>query len=363
MPVQFCSSPLTLPDARTMALASDMATNPGSAQMAPTMMRVTPKPDCPLCGAPGKARFAHMRDRLYSAPGTWTLAQCTNSACRLMWLDPMPAIEDLHVAYERYFTHAETTAVAAEPRLPWLVRTPLRVLRKLLMALGRIDRDVRMLAHFGLEHDAPGRILELGAGDGGRVKRLRAKGWAVEAQDVDPHAQVFRLEVEGVRVHRGPLESLDLAPHAYDAIGMNHVLEHLPDPIGTLRRCAELLKPGGKLIAITPNTESLCARIYGFSWMALEPPRHLHLFNARNLADLACRAGYASVRVQPTGANGAGVALGSRHIRDTGRFNLTDLSRNTRESATISLLHVIEGLAPSLGEECVLTARTPAAAP
>jgi SAM-dependent methyltransferase len=226
------------------------------------------------------------------------------------------------------------------------------------MALGSIGRDVRMLNHFGLENAPPGRILELGAGDGGRVKRLREKGWEVDAQDVDPHAQVFRLAGQGVRIHRGPLESLDLPPHAFDVIGMNHVLEHLPDPVGTLRRCAALLKPGGKVVAITPNTDSLCARVYGFSWMALEPPRHLHLFNARNLADLARQAGYASATVQPTGANGAGVALGSRHIRATGRFNLTDLSRSTGESALISAIHVIEGVFPSLGEECVLVART-----
>jgi 2-polyprenyl-3-methyl-5-hydroxy-6-metoxy-1,4-benzoquinol methylase len=336
---------------------TDVAFPPPS-DVSPASIRTSPRPRCPLCDSPGTPKYTGMRDRLYSAPGTWTLARCSNARCGLLWLDPMPLTEDLHIAYQQYFTHAEASESQAQPRLPWLVRTPLRAVRKLLMALGSIGRDVRMLNHFGLENAPPGRILELGAGDGGRVKRLREKGWEVDAQDVDPHAQVFRLAGQGVRIHRGPLESLDLPPHAFDVIGMNHVLEHLPDPVGTLRRCAALLKPGGKVVAITPNTDSLCARVYGFSWMALEPPRHLHLFNARNLADLARQAGYASATVQPTGANGAGVALGSRHIRATGRFNLTDLSRSTGESALISAIHVIEGVFPSLGEECVLVART-----
>jgi 2-polyprenyl-3-methyl-5-hydroxy-6-metoxy-1,4-benzoquinol methylase len=300
--------------------------------------------------------FTGMTDRLYHAPGEWTLARCTDSRCGLLWLDPMPVTEDLHVAYETYYTHGASAMTAEQGHMPSLLRAPFRTMRDFALNLGRISQDLRTLLHLGLEDVPPGRVLELGAGDGRRVERLVALGWLAEGQDVDPNAGVFRLRASGVKVHEGPVEALDLQPASYDAIVMSHVIEHLPAPLQTLRRCLQLLKPGGRLVAVTPNTRSLCARRYGSHWMSLEPPRHLHLFNSDNLRDLARQAGFATADVRTTGANGAGVALASRLIRDTGRFTMTSLSRNARESAIIVLVQAVEALVPALGEECILCA-------
>lgn len=311
---------------------------------------------CAVCGCAGTALYTGMSDRLYEAPGHWALARCTNERCGLLWLDPMPVEDDLHIAYATYYTHGSTLSREAGGHVPSLLRAPFRALRNFALNLGSISADLRTLLHLGLENVPPGRVLELGAGDGRRVERLLGLGWQAEGQDVDPNAGVFRLRDRGVRVHEGPVERLDLEPASYDAIVMSHVIEHLTDPLLTLKHCLRLLKPGGQVVAVTPNTRSLCARRYGFSWMSLEPPRHLHLFNPANLRDLAAQAGFPRIEVRTTGANGAGVALASRLIRDTGRFTMTSLSRNARESAIIVLVQAIEALVPSLGEECILRA-------
>lgn len=319
-------------------------------------IRATRKDRCAVCGSAGVPLFTGMKDRLYDAPGEWSLARCTNARCGLLWLDPMPVTEDLHIAYETYYTHGTSGASDAVGHVPSLLRTPFRALRDFALNLGSIPTDLRALLHLGLEDVSPGSVLELGAGDGRRVERLLGLGWRAEGQDVDPNAGVFRLRDRGVRVHEGPVERLGLQAASYDAIVMSHVIEHLPDPLLTLKTCLKLLKPGGQVVAVTPNTRSLCARRYGFSWMSLEPPRHLHLFSPANLHDIASQAGFARVDVRTTGANGAGVALASRLIRDTGRFTMTSLSRNARESAVIVLVQAIEALLPSLGEECILRA-------
>lgn len=320
-------------------------------------IRATRQDRCAICGSPGETLFAGMRDRLYAAPGEWSLARCTDHRCGLLWLDPMPAVEDLHIAYSAYYTHGAASPAATAGHVPSLLRTSLRALRDVALNLGGIRDDLKTLSYLGLQDDEPGRVLELGAGDGVRVERLLALGWRAEGQDVDPNAGVFRLRTRGVPVHGGPVEQLGLASGSYDAVVMSHVIEHLPDPLRTLKTCLGLLKPGGRLVAVTPSTSSLCARRYGSSWMSLEPPRHLHLFNPDNLRELASQAGFEGVSVQTTGANGAGVALASRLIRDTGRFTMTSLSRNARESAVIVLVQAIEGLLPALGEECILRGR------
>lgn len=320
-------------------------------------IRATRKDRCAICGSPGVSLFTGMTDRLYNAPGEWSLARCTNRRCGLLWLDPMPSEDDLHIAYATYYTHGATGTGVKGSHVPSLLRAPFRALRDLALNLGSISADLRTLLYLGLEHTAPGRVLELGAGDGRRVERLLGLGWHAEGQDVDPNAGVFRLRDRGVLVHEGPIENLDLAPAGYDAIVMSHVIEHLPDPLRTLKACLRLLKPDGQFVSVTPNTGSLCARRYRHSWMSLEPPRHLHLFNSENLRAIALQAGFAAVDVRTTGANGAGVALASRLIRDTGRFSMTSLSRNARESAIIVLVQAVEALFPALGEECILRAR------
>ena len=60
---------------------------------------------------------------------------------------------------------------------------------------------------------------------------------------------------------------------------LNHVVEHLHDPAGVLRRIAAILRPGGTLWIATPNLHALGHRRYGPDWLALDPPRHLVLFH------------------------------------------------------------------------------------
>ena len=76
-----------------------------------------------------------------------------------------------------------------------------------------------------------------------------------------------------------------------DAITLHHVIEHVPDPIALLRECARILRPGGKLAVATPNVESLGHRLFGRCWLALDPPRHLHLFSMPALRACVRKAG------------------------------------------------------------------------
>ncbi len=47
----------------------------------------------------------------------------------------------------------------------------------------------------------------------------------------------------------------------YDTIVMSHVLEHVQDPVLVLNRAKTWLKPGGRIIAVVPNADSLHRRL------------------------------------------------------------------------------------------------------
>jgi SAM-dependent methyltransferase len=99
-----------------------------------------------------------------------------------------------------------------------------------------------------------GAMLDVGCGAGRFIAAFarRKPGWSVAGYDVgDAH----RAEVDttaGVKFYSGP-NGLRGISQRFDLITLNHVLEHLPNPIEVLREIADLLKPAGRLVVRVPS--------------------------------------------------------------------------------------------------------------
>jgi 2-polyprenyl-3-methyl-5-hydroxy-6-metoxy-1,4-benzoquinol methylase len=312
-----------------------------------------------LCGAEGRVLYRDLPDRLFQAPGRWDHRVCPDPRCGLVWLDPMPTPEFIGELYREYYTH-ETERPGERSGLATIKRA-LKQLYELSLALIGVRQRRRRHYLLYLDQARPGTLLEVGCGSGERLAEFRRLGWTVLGQEVDGKAAETAQASFDLPVHVGPLETLE-PDEQFDAVIANHVIEHVHDPVKLIRQSMRLLRPGGRLVIATPNAASLGHRIFGRSWMALDPPRHLYLYSPSTLTKLARRSGLTSWRAWTSEVNAQSVGSGSLNIVRSGRHDVTVLP-----SYAVGLGAVLFQLASTAwrlvdrqaGEECVLSAEKP----
>ncbi|MDN5882041.1 MAG: class I SAM-dependent methyltransferase [Nitrosospira sp.] len=160
------------------------------------------------------------------------------------------------------------------------------------------------------------RLLEIGCGGGQQLEFLRNLGWLAEGLDLDPVA-VEVASARGLKARVGTLKEQSFPNRHFDAVVSSHVIEHVHDPIGLLRECGRILTPDGKLVVITPNTASWGHLWFRSNWLALDPPRHLYLFNPVALRRAAEEAGLTVLHVTSTVRDADGLFRASRDIQKT----------------------------------------------
>lgn len=261
-------------------------------------------PQCILCGREGSLLYSRLRDRLFSAPGRWSLMRCRG--CDLVWLNPRPLPEEIGKLYEDYHTHVVPSGNVNRKRLG-RIRTLVKnsILRSsygyriegarsflgwLLSRLGPL-REMVGGSVLWLHFREKGRLLDIGCGNGQFLARMRDLGWEVMGIEPDPEAVRIAREHFGLEVIQGTVEEVKLPEQSFDVITMNHVVEHLLEPVVVLTKLRRLLKPGGKFIIVTPNAASLGRRFFKRNWLHWDPPRHIFIFSPRSLQSCAERAG------------------------------------------------------------------------
>lgn len=127
-----------------------------------------------------------------------------------------------------------------------------------------------------------GSILDVGCGDGLFFDRLARFGevWGVESDEtLVPAGSRHRA-----RIHLGSFDSGFQPGRRFDLVLMLDVLEHLADPVAALRKAAELLVPGGRVLITVPAFQVL--------WTGHDDlNRHFVRYRRRSLDPLIVGAG------------------------------------------------------------------------
>jgi len=133
-----------------------------------------------------------------------------------------------------------------------------------------------------------GRLLDVGAGSGMLIEQAIQMGY--QAEGVEPSAWLHRVARErSLPVHLGTFPH-SAARGEFDIITLIDVIEHVSDPMELLRNIAGSLAEGGIAIIVTPDVNSVAARILGWSWWHFRVA-HIGYFNKLTLLFALDQAG------------------------------------------------------------------------
>ena len=205
---------------------------------------------------------------------------CRCQSCGLVQIAPIPAPGDLRnyyaIGYRESGRYGSEQASASQ--FP----------RDNLFYFNRGESATTLLASFVGPRAREGmlRVLDIGAGFGHTLHSLTrrypgSESFAVEISEPCVH----HLMSLGVTVYTAPAaEVISALKERFDLIILSHVLEHLPDPVGTLAALRRLLLPGGLLYIEVPNIppDSL-TRYPKHKWFPRADEPHITFFSRETL--------------------------------------------------------------------------------
>ncbi len=97
----------------------------------------------------------------------------------------------------------------------------------------------------------------------------------------------------GLKVFQGELtDSILEKTGKVDVVVMLDVIEHLTDPLTVVKKLYENMNPGGIILIVTGNHDSILSTMMGDKWRLMTPPQHTFFFSTKTLKALVTKAGF-----------------------------------------------------------------------
>lgn len=257
---------------------------------------------CLFCGSRDhEIKITSVEDYYFGTDfGAHDFAQCQH--CDSLWSTTQIKEEHIDKAYAVYYTHE----AVIEPKFDLSLRS--KIIQGYISARFGGDSSVSSTASMWLWQSmakdpenvdwqlrfvpkAPAKILDFGCGNGHYISRLKQLGYEVYGIEPDPKAVEAAQEL-GLNVCTPDEAKGIFGNSTLDAITINHVIEHVPDPIETLQYFHSLLKPGGMIYIEAPNALASGLSVFGKYWRGLEAPRHFSIPSVKGLKKALSYTGF-----------------------------------------------------------------------
>lgn len=229
---------------------------------------------CPICGGKDFTQLAR-HDRYSMGINT---AGCLG--CGLIMTNPMPADDDLNDFYQHHYRRVYRKV--NKPTLSHIKEYAL-------------DARARYLVDYLVRNSwvpRGARVLDVGCAEGSVVAEIGRRVADVELVGVEPGIDFadFARKHGKCTVHPS-LNDVDSCSRPFNLIIVNHVLEHVRDPVRFLKDLKSHLGEGGVIYVDVPDV---------LEYRSLDDLHlaHLYHFSSRTLSAAAAAAGLAVVEMQ-----------------------------------------------------------------
>lgn len=229
--------------------------------------------DCPICQHQHARVVMELYDDRYGYPGQFVLMKCPD--CGHAFLDCNLSPSQLTELYTNYYPRRSLDISTYKPH------TDVRGFSAWFNGLGCsafrwVPKNVR--------------VLDVGCGFGESLGYHTARGCDVYGAEADENIRRVAKEF-GYKVHVGLFDDKLYEQDYFDFVTMDQVIEHVKDPVATLRGVARILKSGGTAILSTPNARGWGSTLFGKRWINWHSPYHLQFFTRQSMHLAAQQAG------------------------------------------------------------------------
>ena len=129
------------------------------------------------------------------------------------------------------------------------------------------------------------RFLDIGCGEGGQLMATTEIGW--KACGLEPSVTHSQSAKDlGFSVINDYLNEGIYDPASFDVVLLSHVIEHILVPNHFLEVVMQLVRPGGRVVIVTPNAAYNAAKLCGPNWMMLQPIDHVSLLTQESFKEM-----------------------------------------------------------------------------
>ena len=143
------------------------------------------------------------------------------------------------------------------------------------------------------------KILDVGCGDGQFVKIVKKKfrNKNIYGSEFSIHTKKPLSQLLGMNFfYKCDLEQIRKKKLKFNLITFWGVLEHLKNPLDTIKSSKKILEDNGKILVLIPNIKSRAFKILGVSTPTINPREHLQFFTESSMKCLAKKSGFKIVK-------------------------------------------------------------------
>ncbi len=144
-----------------------------------------------------------------------------------------------------------------------------------------------------------GTLLDVGAGFGWVVNEAKKRGFDSQGIDQSKTYAAFGKKTLQIDLKNVSLQEFK-SKEKFDIVVLNHVLEHIAEPVSFLKKINGLLKTDGLLFVACPNIDSLMFTLFKSRWYGLQPYQHIWQFTPDSLERLIESNGFKTDKLQTT---------------------------------------------------------------